>query len=51
LPADVPGALACKYSGGGFGGYAVFLFADQAARDAACTRKDFRPVEPFVAAR
>lgn len=51
LPADVPGALACKYAGGGFGGYAVFLFSDQAQRDAACTRKDFRPIEPYLAMR
>ena len=51
LPADVPGALACKYAGGGFGGYAVFLFAERAQRDAACTRKDFRPIEPYLATR
>ncbi len=51
LPADLPGALAWKYAGGGFGGYAVYLFADQATRDAACTRPNFRPVEPYVAAR
>jgi hypothetical protein len=51
LPADVPGALAWKYAGGGFGGYAVYLFADQALRDAACARKDFRPVEPYVLTR
>jgi cytidyltransferase-like protein len=51
LPADVPGALAWKYAGGGFGGYAVYLFAEPAQRDAACARKNFRPIEPFVAAR
>ena len=51
LPAGVPGALACKYAGGGFGGYAVFLFAEKSQRDAACARKNFRPIEPFVAAR
>lgn len=51
LPADVPGALACKYAGGGFGGYALFLFADKSARDAACTRENFRPIEPFLARR
>lgn len=49
LPADVSGALAWKYCGGGFGGYAVYLFTDAAARDAACTRPSFRPVEPYVA--
>ncbi|MBI5769703.1 MAG: adenylyltransferase/cytidyltransferase family protein [Verrucomicrobia bacterium] len=51
LPADVPGALAWKYCGGGFGGYAVYLFAEPAQRDAACVRKNCRPIEPFVAAR
>ncbi len=51
LPADVPGALAGKYSGGGFGGYAVFLFADPSSRDAACARKNFRPIEPYLATR
>jgi cytidyltransferase-like protein len=57
LPGDpaasqpVPGALACKYCGGGFGGYAVFLFAEPAQRDAACTQPNFRPIEPYVASR
>ena len=46
-----PGVLACKYCGGGFGGYAVYLFADPAQRDAACTQPNFRPVEPYVAQR
>ena len=49
LPADLPGALAWKYCGGGFGGYAAFLFADSASRDAACTRPGFRAIEPYVA--
>ena len=51
LPAGVPGALACKYAGGGFGGYAVFLFAEKSSRDAACAQKNFRPVEPYLATR
>ena len=51
LPADVPGALACKYAGGGFGGYAVFIFAETAHRDAACARENFRPIEPYLAMR
>lgn len=57
LPGDpaanhpVAGALAWKYCGGGFGGYAVYLFADPAARDAACAHPGFRPIEPYVAAR
>jgi hypothetical protein len=50
LPDDLPGALAWKYCGGGFGGYAVYLFADAAARDAARPRPGFRPIEPYVAA-
>lgn len=40
--------LAWKYCGGGFGGYAVYLFPDQAGRDAAAALPDFRPVEPFL---
>jgi len=51
LPADLPGALASKYCGGGFGGYAVFLFCDGAARDEACRRPGFRPIEPYLATR
>jgi cytidyltransferase-like protein len=51
LPGDVTGALACKYAGGGFGGYAVFLFAEKVARDAACARKNFRAIEPYLAMR
>jgi cytidyltransferase-like protein len=51
LATDVPGALASKYCGGGFGGYAVYLFGDVAARDAVCTRPGFRPVEPYLASR
>lgn len=49
LPDDLPGALVWKYCGGGFGGYAVYLFADAASRDAACARPAFRPIEPYVA--
>ena len=51
LSADLPGALASKYCGGGFGGYAVYLFSDVAARDAACSRPGFRPIEPYIASR
>lgn len=51
LPEDLPGALAWKYCGGGFGGYAVYLFAERAQRDAACERPGFRPIEPYVTAR
>ncbi len=51
LPEDVAGARAWKYCGGGFGGYAVYVFAETAARDAACAREGFRAIEPFVALR
>jgi cytidyltransferase-like protein len=47
LPCDVDGAVSWKYCGGGFGGYAVFLFADVASRDRACQAPGFRPVEPY----
>jgi hypothetical protein len=40
--------VAWKYCGGGFGGYAVYLFNAQADRDAACALPGFRPVEPYV---
>jgi len=48
LTANISGAVAWKYCGGGFGGYAVYLFADEAARSAACARPGFRPIEPFA---
>src|SRR5207237_8932233 len=41
--------LAWKYCGGGFGGYAVYLFSDSAQRDAACGVPGFRPIEPYIA--
>jgi cytidyltransferase-like protein len=45
------GPLARKYCGGGFGGYAVYLFESQAGRDAACQLAGFRAIEPHVAVR
>jgi cytidyltransferase-like protein len=51
LPADLPGALACKYCGGGFGGYAVYLFRTPLERENACRRPNFRPIEPYLAVR
>lgn len=51
LPENVPGALAWKYCGGGFGGYAVYLFGTSAARDTAAAQPGFRPIEPYVAER
>ena len=51
LRGDLPGALAWKYCGGGFGGYAVYLFTEAAQRDAACAAAGLRAIEPYVAAR
>lgn len=45
---EVAGCIARKYCGGGFGGYALYLFADSAARDQALTRPGFSPIEPFL---
>ena len=48
LPAP-PSALARKYCGGGFGGYALYLFADSLARDAFVSEYDAaRRVEPYL---
>ncbi|HEX2854601.1 MAG TPA: adenylyltransferase/cytidyltransferase family protein [Opitutaceae bacterium] len=47
LPAGVT-PLAWKYCGGGFGGYAVYLFSDTAQRDAVCACPNFRAVEPYL---
>ena len=51
LRGDLPGALAWKYCGGGFGGYAVYLFTEAAQRDGACATAGLRAIEPYVAAR
>ncbi|HEX2101558.1 MAG TPA: adenylyltransferase/cytidyltransferase family protein [Candidatus Synoicihabitans sp.] len=45
----IPGAVAAKYCGGGHGGYAVYLFAEAAARDAAVAVHGLRAVEPYLA--
>ncbi len=46
---EAPGAMARKYCGGGFGGYAVYLFSDPAERDQFIANSDAaRPVEPYV---
>ena len=47
---EVEGALACKYCGGGFGGYALYLFSSKDARDNAVKLHDeMRAVEPYLA--
>ena len=48
LPGDMPGLLARKYCGGGFGGYAVYLFENEATRNQAVTERELMPIEPFV---
>jgi len=48
---EAPGALARKYCGGGFGGYAVYVFSTTADRDAfVASTEAARPVEPYVRA-
>ncbi len=48
LAGDIPGLLARKYCGGGFGGYAVYLFENTTARDEAVKQRGLMPIEPFV---
>jgi cytidyltransferase-like protein len=48
LPSNVPGALAWKYCGGGHGGYALYLFAESADREAAVASHSLRPIEPYL---
>ncbi len=44
----IRGAIAHKYCGGGYGGYALYLFNNPADRDSAISsRNDLRAVEPF----
>jgi len=45
---DIADCLARKYCGGGYGGYALYLFAAPAARAAAiAAHANLRAVEPF----
>jgi hypothetical protein len=45
---EIEGAIARKYCGGGYGGYALYLFEEPAARDAAiAATPQLRAVEPF----
>ena len=48
LPGKIPGLMARKYCGGGFGGYAVYLFDTTGSRDQAVANQAFLPIEPFV---
>ncbi len=45
---EIDGAIAHKYCGGGYGGYALYLFEKPSARDAAIGKHaELRTVEPF----
>jgi cytidyltransferase-like protein len=45
---EINGAITRKYCGGGYGGYALYLFSEPAARDAAVSSTpELRAVEPF----
>jgi cytidyltransferase-like protein len=45
---DIAGSISRKYCGGGYGGYALYLFGDSDAREAALAgHPALRPVEPF----
>ena len=45
---SVEGAIANKYCGGGHGGYALYMFTDEAARDAAvAAHSPMRAIEPY----
>ncbi len=46
---EVDTAISWKYTGGGFGGYALYLFAEQTARDAFVSQSDAAlPIEPYL---
>jgi cytidyltransferase-like protein len=46
---EAPGMLGCKYAGGGYGGYAAYLFESATARDAfVAGSPDRLPVEPYL---
>jgi hypothetical protein len=45
---DIEGSIARKYCGGGHGGYALYLFAEPSAREAALAKHaELRAIEPF----
>jgi len=46
---DIDGSIAKKYCGGGFGGYALYLFSTRDLRDSAVERiENLRVVEPYI---
>lgn len=47
---DIPNTMAKKYCGGGWGGYALYLFGDEASRNAFVTTSPAaRAIEPYAA--
>jgi hypothetical protein len=45
---DIPGSIARKYCGGGYGGYALYLFNEESHRQTALqSTPNLRPIEPF----
>jgi len=49
---DAPGCIGRKYAGGGWGGYALYLFENSEDRDAfVCSANNNRPIEPYITIR
>jgi cytidyltransferase-like protein len=48
LTDDIAGVMARKYCGGGFGGYAVYLFESDLVRNQAVSERGLMAIEPFV---
>lgn len=49
---EAPGCIGRKYSGGGWGGYALYLFENEAARDAFVDAANCnRAIEPYITIR
>ena len=46
---EITTAIACKYSGGGFGGYALYLFKTEKTRDSFVANYELAiPIEPYL---
>lgn len=45
---DVKGAMACKYCGGGWGGYAMYFFEDPDTRNALLADPNASAIEPYL---
>ncbi len=48
LPENIDGLMAMKYCGGGFGGYALYMFERESDRDQAVSSSNLVAIEPFV---